>query len=256
MRAGRVRLHRIAVVGLGTLLAAVTLQAALGGRAGAQETEVDRGAGIWATQCALCHGELGRGMQDKGPDIRAAGTAAIDFVIRTGRMPLEDASNRVQRSEPHLTAAQRDAVLAFYDRAIRTGGPDIPRIEPRTADLARGRELFVQNCAACHGPTAAGIAVGQRDLAPSLDEASPIEIAEAVRIGPGRMPVFGTDIYTEDDVEAVTAWVLDLRERAAPGGAQVGRSGPVSEGAIAWIVGMGLLLLMIYLLGEHAQDPP
>jgi len=30
----------------------------------------------------------------------------------------------------------------------------------------------------------------------------------------------------------------------------------VSEGAIAWIVGMGLLLLMIYLLGEHAQDPP
>ena len=257
MVAGK-RLPRIPLAVLGLLLVAAALQLLFGSSADAQEqTELtDRGENIWATQCALCHGELGRGVEDKGPDIRDAGTAAIDFVIRTGRMPLEDASNRVERSEPHLSDDERRAVVAFYDRAIRTGGPDIPDIEPSTADLSRGRELFVQNCAACHGPTAAGIAVGQRDIAPALDAASPIEIAEAVRIGPGRMPVIVNDIYTEDDVEAVTAWVLDLRQRESPGGAHLGRSGPVSEGALAWILGIGALLIVIYLLGERAQDEP
>lgn len=257
MGAGAHRLPRLVLALLGSFLAAVLLQAAFGGDAAdAQDSEVDRGENIWATQCALCHGELGRGLPGKGPDIRGVGTASIDFVIRTGRMPLEDASNRVQRSDPSMNEEEREAVVAYYDRAIRTGGPDIPRIEPGQAELSRGRELFVQNCAACHGPTGAGIAVGQRDIAPALHAASPIEIAEAVRVGPGRMPVFGPDIYSEADVEDVTAWVLDLRHRAAPGGAQIGRSGPVSEGAIAWIVGMGLLLIVIYLLGERAQDEP
>lgn len=256
MSTGHARALRLALAVLGFLAVAVLLQFSFGGAAGAQEDaeRVERGSDIWGTQCALCHGELGRGLEGRGPDLRESGTASIDFYIRTGRMPLEDADQRVVRREPRLTDEERAAVLAFYAEAIQTGGPDIPTIEPGTADLSHGRELFVQNCAACHGATGAGIAVGQRDVAPALDESTPIEIAEAIRVGPGRMPVFGQDIYTEDDVEAVTAWVLDLRDRAAPGGLQIGRSGPVSEGAIAWILGMGLLLIIIYVLGERATD--
>jgi ubiquinol-cytochrome c reductase cytochrome c subunit len=48
--------------------------------------------------------------------------------------------------------------------------------------------------------------------------------------------------------------VVGLRDRESPGGVSVGRSGPVSEGFVAWLVGLGLLGIVMYLLGEKASD--
>ena len=48
------------------------------------------------------------------------------------------------------------------------------------------------------------------------------------------------------------AWVMHLRERAAPGGAQIGRSGPVTEGFVAWLIGLGSLTVAMYLLGQKS----
>ena len=101
------------------------------------------------------------------------------------------------------------------------------------------------NCAACHGPTAAGIAVGQNDVSSNLEGVPPLEVAEAIRSGPGVMPVFSDDVLPEEDLKAVTNWVISLREREAPGGLSVGRSGPVSEGFVAWLV-VGIIIYFAY----------
>ena len=122
------------------------------------------------------------------------------------------------------------------------------------ADLSRGLEIFTANCAACHGPTAQGIAVGQRDVSSTLDVAEPIELATAIRSGPGVMPRFLDDTLSDEDLLAVTAWIMDLREREAPGGWSFGRSGTVTEGFLAVVVGLGLLTVVMYLLGERSRD--
>lgn len=231
----------------------------LGAQWAQDEELVQRGAQLFGANCALCHGEQGRGLVNdgpsSGPSLIGVGAASVDFMLRTGRMPMVDSNHRLERSEPHVTPDERRALVAYVESLAPGEGPDIPDIEGwEEADLSHGLELFTRNCAACHGPTAQGIAVGQRDVSSSLDVAEPIEIAEAIRSGPGVMPRFLEDSMDEEDLEAVTAWVMDLRERERPGGWSFGRSGPVAEGAIAIIVGLGLLTIVMYLLGEKAHD--
>lgn len=253
---------RIAGVAIATVAVVMLLNAVTGANAqedsGATESSdvIQRGRDLFGARCALCHGELGRGTED-GPSLIGAGPAAVDFYIRTGRMPLRQAGEAVYHREQRLTDEERDALVAYIPTLSPADqqGPDIPSVDDwESADLSRGLDLFVSNCAACHGPTAAGIAVGQEDFSSSLDVATPVEIAEAIRIGPGVMPVFGPDVLPGEDMEAVVAWVMNLRQREAPGGAQIGRSGPVSEGFVAWIVGLGLLGIVMYLLGERTGD--
>jgi ubiquinol-cytochrome c reductase cytochrome c subunit len=57
------------------------------------------------------------------------------------------------------------------------------------------------------------------------------------------MPVFGPGQISDEELDAIAAYLVYLREDAAPGGLTVGGSGPVVEGYVAWLVGMGLLLL-------------
>lgn len=220
---------------------------------------VERGDELFQTNCAMCHGSNGTGLDQDGPaggpSLIGVGPASVDFMIRSGRMPMENQHDRLRRGPAQFDATDRAALVAYVSSLAPGEGPEIPDVAGwETADLARGLEQFTTNCAACHGPTAAGVAVGQRDVSSNLDAASPVEIAEAIRTGPGVMPVFGDDVLGEEDLEAVTAWVMELRDRDTPGGISVGRSGPVSEGFIAWLVGLGLLGIVMYLLGEKAGD--
>lgn len=242
------------------LACGIGLNASLGGGASAQDggattAQVEQGRDLYSSQCVNCHGRDGRGRADLGvPPLQGVGAAAVDFYIRTGRMPIDDVNDAIRHGPQKLSDEAKRALIA-YITTFPGRGPAIPDVEGwQQADVSRGLELFNGNCAACHGPTGAGIAVGQEDIAPSLDRATPLEVAEAVRIGPGVMPVFGDDVYTPDDVEAVVKWVMRLRERPAPGGTQVGRSGPVTEGFVAWGLGMGLLGIVMYLLGEKASE--
>lgn len=230
--------------------------------AGAQEGEpppgvlIEAGAEVFGTSCATCHGAGGRGTDD-GPSLIGVGAASVDFQLRTGRMPLERPDAPTVHQPQQVSDEVRMALVAYVTSLDPPGsqGPPIPDVDGwREADLARGLELFVANCAACHGPTGAGIAVGQNDVSSNLDIASPIEIAEAVRAGPGVMPRFSDEIVTDADLEAVVRWVRSLDERDSPGGVSLGRSGPVTEGLIAWVLGLGLLTIAMYLLGDQASD--
>lgn len=274
---------------LGLLLVVVALAAgfnlAMSGGADAQDTPqldpalVDQGRQLYGQACILCHGPEGQGITDDGsgvfgPSLLGVGTASVDFMVRTGRMPAEDSSDPLIRRDPQYTDTQRTALSAYVESLTRAAiadqeeriaegedipaaelielGPDIPVIQGwEESDLGRGLELFTTNCAACHGPTAAGIAVGRGDVSSNLRDSEPIVVAEAVRVGPGVMPVFGDEVVTDDDLKAIVAWVDDVTHRESAGGFAFGRGGPVSEGLIAWIVGLGVLGVVIYLLGER-----
>ena len=261
---------RVVLVAATLLGIAIALTAVFGSDARAQDQgvgaqladdpeRVQRGAQLFGAHCALCHGEEGRGLPIEGPDggpsLVGVGAASVDFMLRTGRMPMENAQDRLERGPQRFSDEDRRALTAYVEQLAPGEGPDIPDIEGwEDADPSRGLELFTTNCAACHGPTAQGVAVGQRDVSSSLHVTEPIEIATAVRSGPGVMPRFTADTMSEDDLLAVTAWVMDLRERETPGGWSFGRSGTVTEGFIAIVVGLGLLTVIMYLLGERSRD--
>ena len=238
-------------VAAGVLLAAVgvvVLAGAARGQGAGQEL-LDDGRDLFVANCAICHGDTGSGGED-GPDLRGASPALVDFVLRTGRMPLPDPDARMVRRQPAFSDEQREALVA-YVREIAEVEPAIPFVDADDGDLQRGRDVFEANCAACHSASGQGIAVSQNDIAPALTVASPIEIAEAVRSGPGVMPQFSEDLLDQHDLDSVVRYVEYLRERDAPAGIAFGRSGPVSEGLIAWGLGLTSLVLAAYLLGER-----
>lgn len=251
--------------------------------ASAQDDQVDpqlvqQGNTLYQEYCARCHGGTGLGVVSDeaaaGPPLINVGAASVDFMIASGRMPAESQYDPLIRREPAFNDTERAALVAYVtqleipdnltaEEARALGippqpGPPIPDISGwEDADLAEGRALFTTNCAACHGPTAAGIAVGQDDVSSNLEGVPPLQMAEAIRVGPGVMPVFSDDVLSQEELEATVAWVMNLPQRESPGGISIGRSGPVSEGLLAWVIGMGLLGVAVYVLGERigTTDP-
>jgi ubiquinol-cytochrome c reductase cytochrome c subunit len=72
--------------------------------------------------------------------------------------------------------------------------------------------------------------------------------------GPEAMPVFNDTTLTPQDKRDVVAYVTQVRSLPNPGGFSLGRLGPVTEGLIAFL---GLLLLMvlaaIWITAKHGK---
>ena len=122
-------------------------------------------------------------------------------------------------------------------------GPAIPVIDPARGNLTRGGELYRLHCAPCHSATGIGGALAQGDLAPSIFASTPIEVAESLLVGPGAMPLFAPNVFDEEEVDSIVRYVRYLAEPENPGGLSLGRSGRVDEGLVAWVVGIGGLVL-------------
>jgi len=121
-------------------------------------------------------------------------------------------------------------------------GPPVPEVDPGSGDLAKGGVLFRANCAACHSAAGIGGALSKGGYAPSLHEAEPRQIASAVRIGPGNMPLFGSQVFNDEEVASLVRYVRYLRHAPNPGGARLGGAGPIPEGFVGWVFGMGALI--------------
>jgi ubiquinol-cytochrome c reductase cytochrome c subunit len=200
------------------------------------------GQALYDSSCAACHGARGEGTAD-GPDITDAGAASIDFMLRTGRMPLSAPGAPVQRGKPAFDDAEIQALVAYASSFGE--GPAIPKVQVTSAsDLAAGRAAYTATCAACHGAGASGDAVGGGAVAPPLLGTAPTQIGEAIRTGPGAMPAFDENQISDAELENIAAYLAFLRDRASPGGQPVGGTGPVAEGYVAWIAyGVGLLVI-------------
>lgn len=220
---------------------------AAGAPPAAMAREASLGQELYGERCSSCHGLLGQGT-DQGPSLAGAGPAAVDFMLSTGRMPLADPRQPMLRQSPRFTRREIDALLA-YIASLGSGGPSIPSVDLTQGNLVRGRQLFMENCAACHGADGQGAAVNLGEVAPSLHIATPTEIAEAVRTGPGPMPRFGEKVFDQSDLDSLVRYVYALRNIPDPGGAGLGHEGPVIEGFVAWLVGLGLMVLLTRMIG-------
>jgi ubiquinol-cytochrome c reductase cytochrome c subunit len=143
--------------------------------------------------------------------------------------------------------------LAAYVASLGPGGPMIPDVTGyQQADVAYGGALFRTNCAQCHNFVGAGGELTYAKYAPSLSKATPTQIYEAMVTGPENMPVFGDRTLTHEQKLAIIKYVTSIRAQADPGGAGLGRIGPVSETVVAILVGLGLCVVAAIWVGSRA----
>ncbi|HEY3140453.1 MAG TPA: c-type cytochrome [Acidimicrobiales bacterium] len=251
----RGRLLAIAAVGITT---AVATPFAASAQQQPDQQVIDKGARLYATGCSSCHGSDGGGVEIKdggagGPSLQHAGAAGAYFYLSTGRMPAASSTEEPKRKEPAYTPEEIDALVQYV--ASLGDGPELPRLDPANADLAEGGEVYRANCQACHSASGSGGALSYGRAAPALGSATPEQIAAAVRVGPGQMPVFGPDTLSKKDLNNLVRYVRYLDNPEDPGGLPIGRTGPIPEGFVAWMVGMVAFIGLVLWIGTRAPIP-
>ena len=224
-------------------------------------TSVASGQTLYFRDCSWCHGNQGQGTP-RGPDLIGGtnGPAYTSFMLTTGRMPLAATDERSQRRDPVYGSAEIEAIVD-YVATLGGSGPDIPVLDVAGGDLGQGLELYQENCASCHSTTLIGGALAGSSespsttvIAPEVTQTSPTEVAEAMLVGPGTMPVFDGDTFTDEEVSSIVRYVVHQQHPEDRGGAPIGHVGPVAEGAFGWIVGLGLMLILIRWIGTTTRD--
>lgn len=204
---------------------------------------------LFHEQCASCHGEDGGGTV-RAPSLHGVGEAAVDFYLSTGRMPKRDVGQKPPPYRPILTPAQIAALDRYVTQLAAHGGPAIPEVNADRGDAAEGGKLFRENCAACHGWGGTGGELTDGPV-PAITEATPTQLGEAVRVGPGRMPVFDANTLSPAQVDALAAYLRSIQHPEDRGGNPISHYGPFAEGAVAWLVGLMFLLGFIRWIGKR-----
>jgi ubiquinol-cytochrome c reductase cytochrome c subunit len=203
---------------------------------------VELGSELYAGNCATCHGIAGAGTPI-APSLHGVGALAADFYLRTGYMPLRSPFTQPRRSRVLFSEREIRALVAYV--ASLGMGPAVPRPDPAAGSVAAGFTLFTQDCAGCHQVAAAGGYLPD-SVAPPLYDATPTQIAEAVRIGPNVMPRFSKQRLSDRDLDSVIAYVGYAGRPDDRGGWSLGHVGPVPEGLIAWFIA-GVVLVGVTL---------
>ena len=214
--------------------------------------EIRKGRQLFEQGCITCHGRNLQGVTDRGPSLIGTGEAAVYFQVATGRMPVARQEAQVDRKKPKYDEAQTLQIAAYVQSV--GGGPELPTGDLRgdDANLAEGGELFRLNCASCHNFAGRGGALSAGKYAPPLSESNDLTLWTAMLSGPQNMPVFSDNQITTEQKQAITNYVQTLKSERDPGGSAIGRLGPVPEGLVIWIIGIGAIMLMIVWIGAKS----
>lgn len=225
---------------------------------------VEEGRQLFLVNCSTCHGLNAEGAMSTdgtnlGPPLAGVGAASVDFQVGTGRMPLAQPGAQSAVKPTAFTAEETAAMAAFV--ASLAPGPAIPNEADYSLDgltdaqreeaVARGGQLFLTNCAACHNYGGKGGAMPRGGKAPSLDNTIPRHVYEALLTGPGNMDSFSNGNLSPEDKRDVIAYLQSLRDAPAYGGFQLGGLGPVAEGLAGWVVGIGGLVVFAIWIAAH-----
>lgn len=221
---------------------------------GAQQ-DIEAGKALFQASCSSCHGLEAQGTS-QAPSLIGAGAAAVDFQMSTGRMPAKEVGAENERKPVTFTPRQIHDIAGYI--ASLGGGPEIPtaeQVDPRTGDPGIGSQLFSANCAQCHGFAGAGGALTYGKDAPPLTEATPTQIYEAMLTGPEAMPVFSDGALSPQAKRDIIAYITQTRVEPNPGGFSLGRTGPVTEGLVIFLGGLGFLVLISMWITAKRRDP-
>ena len=243
-----------ALLSAGMLFAAFAPQAQTAS-AQQQDALVRQGEQIYLNTCLSCHGESLQGVKDRGPSLIGVGDAAVYFQTSSGRMPMARQEAQAIRKPAKLSPEQINALMA-YITANGGEGPKKPSESGeglRGDNPARGGELFRLNCSSCHNFTGRGGALSSGKFAPALDGVTEDQIYTAMLTGPQNMPKFGERQLTPEEKKDIIAYVKSVTDgNNNSGGNPLGGFGPVSEGLIAFIVGIAALIGVTLWIGAKA----
>ena len=219
-----------------------------------RSASIEEGKQIFLKGCSSCHGLNAEGAS-VAPSLIGVGAASVDFQVGTGRMPMADMSTQAMR-KPRVYNEEETAALAAYVASLAPG-PAIPGESElnyeRDGNSAEGGELFRNNCAMCHNFAGQGGALSQGKYAPTLMGVEPKHIYEAMVTGPQSMPVFSDKTITAEEKLSIIKWIKSAEAEPNLGGATMGRIGPVTEGLLAWVLGLGLLIGIAVWLTTRAR---
>ena len=261
-RLSRFRRHRavapllliLALLSIGTTFSVAGAATSTPLSAAEKSALIDEGKQLFLKGCSSCHGLNAEG-GGIAPSLIGVGAASVDFQVATGRMPMADMSTQATRKTPVYDAEQTAALAAYV--ASLAPGPAIPSDEvlnyERDGNTAEGGELFRNNCAMCHNFAGQGGALTQGKYAPTLMGVEPKYIYEALITGPQSMPVFSDKTLTPEEKLSVIKWIKAAEAEPNLGGATMGRIGPVTEGLLAWVLGLGLLIAVAVWLTTKAR---
>jgi quinol---cytochrome-c reductase cytochrome c subunit len=251
------------------VLAAAGLLAAGSARAGSgtpKDPLAAYGYHLYGQYCLGCHGANAAGRYHEpssatgagpgrvqgqqggiGPSLQGVGAIAADFYLRTGYMPLRRIGLQPRRSRILLSDHEIKALVAYI---ATFGGPPIPTPRPELGNLSQGLALFTEHCAGCHQVVGQGGYVTGA-LPPPLDQATPVQVAQAVRIGPYVMPKFSQHAISDRQLDSIVRYVEYTKKPARPGGWGLGYVGPVPEGLVTWFLAIPALIVLCLLLGRR-----
>jgi ubiquinol-cytochrome c reductase cytochrome c subunit len=224
-----------------------------------------RGYHLYGQYCIACHGANGRGVvQPKpvgagpgrsqqeqtalAPPLQGVGALSADFYLRTGYMPLREVGRQPRRSRVIFDEAQIRALVAYV--ASLGKGPAIPQPHPERGSLSEGMKLFTDHCAGCHQIVAeGGYLTGATP--PPLEDATTVQIAQAVRIGPYVMPRFSNKSISDRQLDSLIRYVHYTKSPDDRGGWAIGHIGPVPEGLVTWFLGAAALVGICIVIGKR-----
>jgi ubiquinol-cytochrome c reductase cytochrome c subunit len=246
-------------------LALIALVLVFPAAAGAQPgsgVKAKTGKGLYAAYCLSCHGVDGSGvtstsqprgvldLRGLGPPLTDVGALGAHFYLTTGYMPLANPHEEPRHTESPFDKQEIAALVAYV--ASLGHGPPIPKPHPERGDVSSGLSLFTEHCAGCHQVVAQGGYVTNA-VAPPLRQASPVQIAEAVRTGPYLMPRFPVSQITDAQLDSIIAYVQWTKHSDNPGGWSLGRIGPVPEGLVTWLIAAVALVGCCLVIGRRFQ---
>ena len=227
--------------------------------------QIEAGRQLFLVGCSFCHGSNGEGVVTKsgdtqyGPSLVGVGAASVDFQVGTGRMPLAQPGAQAPRKDEVYTE-EEVAQLAAYVASLGPG-PAIPEEsdyslegmseQDRENAVARGGNIFLTNCTACHNFEGSGGAMPRGGYAPKIRGVEPKYVYQAMLTGPQSMPTFSNDNLPPDAKRDVIAYLQALEEQPGYGGFGMGGLGPVSDGLFAWVLGIGGLVGFTVWIAAH-----
>jgi ubiquinol-cytochrome c reductase cytochrome c subunit len=228
--------------------------------------DVVRGEHLYGQYCVACHGANGEGanggeagfgpgrnatvQKRLGPPLRGVGALAADFYLRTGYMPLREAGKQPRRSRVLFSESEIQDLVAYV--ASLGQGPPVPTPQPGRGSLSDGQRLFTDHCAGCHQVVAAGGYL-TGGIAPPLQDATPLQVAEAIRIGPFVMPRFPESQLSRHDVDSIVRYVEWSKHPDDRGGWALGHLGPVPEGMVTWFLAATALVGVCIVIGRRLR---